>query len=276
MGRAAAHALDVRQFQEGISYGMTVKSLCLPKDLATRYKNPAQKARVLTEAWAVQRLYCPRCGGRLKALPANTRSRDFECTDCEESFQLKSKKGKFTASITGAEYRTTIENILADRHPSLILLEYTYDYYVETVEVIHRACITPSCIKPRRPLSNAARRAGWQGCIIRVDAIPSIGRIIVVRDGSWRPRDQVLRDWERAERFLRVRSVHRGWLAEVARILDELPEEFTLEEVYAFEGELAEKYPENRHIRAKIRQQLQKLRDLGVIEFQGRGRYRKR
>ena len=251
-------------------------SLHLPKDLAVHYKSPAQKARVLTEAWAVQNLYCPKCGGQLEALPANTKARDFECSGCEESFQLKSKRGRFTASITGAEYRTALENVLADRQPSLILLEYTSDYCVERVEIIHRACITPGCIKPRRPLSSTARRAGWQGCIIRVDAIPSIGRIVVVKERVWRPKDQVLSEWVRAERFLGVGTEHRGWLAEIARILDDLPDEFTLQEVYAFESELAERHPKNRHIRAKIRQQLQRLRDWGVIKFEGDGRYRKR
>lgn len=34
-------------------------------------------------------------------------------------------------------------------------------------------------------------------------------------------------------------------------------------------------YPENHHIREKIRQQLQLLRDKGIIEFVGRGRYKK-
>lgn len=35
-------------------------------------------------------------------------------------------------------------------------------------------------------------------------------------------------------------------------------------------------YPENQHIRAKIRQQMQVLRDEGFIEFLGNGEYRLR
>ena len=34
------------------------------------------------------------------------------------------------------------------------------------------------------------------------------------------------------------------------------------------------RYPENRHVRAKLRQQLQLLRDVGIVEFMGGGRYR--
>ena len=37
--------------------------------------------------------------------------------------------------------------------------------------------------------------------------------------------------------------------------------------------ELARMHPENRHVRDKIRQQLQVLRDKGFLEFVGRGEY---
>ena len=50
--------------------------------------------------------------------------------------------------------------------------------------------------------------------------------------------------------------------------------EFTLDDVYGFEAYLQAKHPENHNIRAKIRQQLQILRDKGVVRFVGRGRYR--
>ena len=51
-------------------------------------------------------------------------------------------------------------------------------------------------------------------------------------------------------------------------------EEFSLGEVYAFAGELARLHPRNHRIEPKIRQQLQRLRDLGFLEFLGRGMYR--
>ena len=52
--------------------------------------------------------------------------------------------------------------------------------------------------------------------------------------------------------------------------------EFTLDDVYAFEGALSAIYPGNRNVKPKIRQQLQVLRDRGFLEFTGRGRYRVR
>ena len=53
--------------------------------------------------------------------------------------------------------------------------------------------------------------------------------------------------------------------------------EFTLEDFnIRFEQELASLHPKNRHIRPKIRQQLQVLRDRNVLEFLGHGHYRVR
>jgi type II restriction enzyme len=48
-----------------------------------------------------------------------------------------------------------------------------------------------------------------------------------------------------------------------------------LADVYAFEPRLAALYPGNSHVRPKIRQQLQVLRDKGWLAFNGRGTYRR-
>lgn len=51
---------------------------------------------------------------------------------------------------------------------------------------------------------------------------------------------------------------------------------FSLDDVYRFEQEVGDKFPENRHVRDKIRQVLQHLRDEGTIEFiDDRGNYRR-
>ncbi|MCM6930696.1 hypothetical protein NE261_02555 [Enterococcus italicus] len=51
--------------------------------------------------------------------------------------------------------------------------------------------------------------------------------------------------------------------------------EFQLSEVYRYKDCLQLAHPENNHIEAKIRQVLQHLRDMGLIEFIGEGSYRK-
>ena len=49
---------------------------------------------------------------------------------------------------------------------------------------------------------------------------------------------------------------------------------FTLQDVYKFADFLKTKHNFNHNIDAKIRQQLQFLRDRGFIEFIGRGKYK--
>jgi type II restriction enzyme len=50
--------------------------------------------------------------------------------------------------------------------------------------------------------------------------------------------------------------------------------EFTLAELYRFEEELQQIFVSNRHIKEKIRQKLQILREKVFLEFVGRGVYR--
>jgi type II restriction enzyme len=50
--------------------------------------------------------------------------------------------------------------------------------------------------------------------------------------------------------------------------------EFELKEIYKFEEDLKILHPENNNIKAKIRQQLQFLRNKDYLEFLGRGKYR--
>lgn len=76
--------------------------------------------------------------------------------------------------------------------------------------------------------------------------------------------------------FLRdERAETRGWLIEVMKCVEQIgKKEFDLDDVYAFEAQLGNLYPSNRHVRHKIRQQLQKLRDRGYLDFVSRGYYR--
>ena len=67
----------------------------------------------------------------------------------------------------------------------------------------------------------------------------------------------------------------RGWVLDVMSCVNRLPCEFTLRDVYRFADLLKSKHPANHNINAKIRQQLQVLRDMGVIRFLGDGHYRR-
>lgn len=73
-----------------------------------------------------------------------------------------------------------------------------------------------------------------------------------------------------------VQSSLSGWKLEVFNCLNKITtQNFTLNDVYVFENYLQQTYPINRNIKDKIRQQLQYLRDLGLVEFLGAGSYRK-
>ena len=97
----------------------------------------------------------------------------------------------------------------------------------------------------------------------------------MVRDSKITPKDLVIEQWQKSL-FLRNKTLEtRGWLLEVMACCEAIGKpEFDLDEVYLFEQRLSKIYPENRHVKQKIRQQLQVLRDSGYLGFIGRGRYR--
>jgi type II restriction enzyme len=103
-----------------------------------------------------------------------------------------------------------------------------------------------------------------------------LGKIFFVQNGLVRSKEEVLAKWSQTEFVRSTGNVDaKGWLLDVLVCVERIRKrEFTLDEVYAFEGHLQAKHPENHNVKAKIRQQLQFLRDKGVIEFLGRGRYR--
>jgi len=67
-----------------------------------------------------------------------------------------------------------------------------------------------------------------------------------------------------------------SWKKDVFECLLEIDSDvFNLEEVYAYKDRLQTLHQDNRNIKPKIRQQLQYLRDIGLIEFIKPGLYKK-
>ncbi|MDA0677093.1 MAG: restriction endonuclease, partial [Chloroflexi bacterium] len=174
------------------------------------------------------------------------------------------------------EYHQALAAAKQDRFPSLLLLQYAAETWsVVNLVAVHRANITPEMLEPRKPLASGARRTGWQGCHINLERIPAAGRVVIVKDGVPRNQQEINRAWSQIDRFSEIPTRNRAWLLDVLRVVERLPIEFELNDVYSFESSLASLHPANRHIRAKIRQQLQLLRDQGLVEFCGRGNYRR-
>ena len=67
----------------------------------------------------------------------------------------------------------------------------------------------------------------------------------------------------------------RGWAIDVLNAVHNInKKEFELCDVYRYEKELSSMHPSNFHIRDKIRQQLQVLRDKNLLVFLGNGKYK--
>ena len=63
-----------------------------------------------------------------------------------------------------------------------------------------------------------------------------------------------------------IRAKERGWTLDVLNAVGSLGKtEFTTADVYSFARELEALHPDNRLVKDKIRQQLQVLRDMGLL-----------
>lgn len=251
--------------------------LHLPTTGLDNYKSASQRARICTESWGVSSLYCPACDSRrIDALPSRTHAADFTCPSCESRFQLKSKSSAFGNRVIDGAYAAMHRAIVSDETPHLFLLHYQLPKLtVENVLLILHFAFTLSLLEKRKPLSASARRAGWVGCNFLLHRIPTDARIPVIQNGRPVSSARVRKAYERLRPLEKLNAQRRGWTLDVLQIVKGLnKQEFTLKEVYDQEDALAKLHPNNTHIQPKIRQQLQVLRDLGLLKFIGSGEYR--
>jgi type II restriction enzyme len=140
--------------------------------LAGGYKSRSQIARVLTEEWGAQNLYCSVCDATaLVRTPANTRAFDFACAGCNAGYQLKGSTLWNEDRIPDAGYDAMIAAIRSDRVPNLLVMQYSVDWTVLNLLLVPSFFFTESAIQKRKPLSSSARRAGWVGCNILLGSV---------------------------------------------------------------------------------------------------------
>lgn len=247
----------------------------LPDHLEEKYRSPSQRARVLTEYWTAQNAFCPSCQLGLTQAATNAPALDFYCSTCLLAFELKSKKGRFGQKVVDGAYKVMMDQILGSTHPNLLLLAYTVDGWVKNFLLVPKRFLVPELVEKRKPLNLTARRAGWTGCNIQIGLIPADGQIYYVREGTTIDKETISHQWEKT-RFLDTLDVSsRSWLVSVMSCVRSINKPvFSLEDVYKFVPELQKLYPNNRHIKAKVRQQMQVLRDKDWLAFLGRGVYR--
>jgi type II restriction enzyme len=250
--------------------------LLLNTNIPAKYHSNSQKARIITEQWVNQNMFCPICGAEhLTQFTANKPVADFYCDNCRQEYELKSKvAASIGKTISDGAYTTMIERITSNNNPNLFYMTHN-TVSINNLILIPRYFFTPSIIEKRKPLANTARRAGWIGCNINIATIPQNCKINIVKSGIICDKLSILEDYNKIKLLQTDNIDSRGWLLDVLFCITLIPNEiFTLEQVYRFEKSLSEKHPDNRFIKAKIRQQLQILRDKGYIEFLDRGIYK--
>jgi len=252
-------------------------NLSLPTEGLEKYKSGSQRARVSTEPWGEANLYCPACDSpRINSLPTGTQAVDFSCPNCASRYQLKSSASKFGNRVIDGAYAAMHRAITADQTPNMFFLHYKLPQLtVESVLLIPRFAFSLSCVEKRPPLSSTAVRAGYVGCYFVLDRIPPDARIPIVQNARPVSSSQVRKAYNKIRALESIKVEKRGWTLDVLSAVRSLGRtEFDLPEIYALENSLKKLHPDNHHIQPKIRQQLQVLRDLGLLKFLGDGSYR--
>lgn len=253
-----------------------IETLQCDIDRGLNYKSSTQIARVVSEHWCAENLYCAACdANRLEQASPNTRALDFRCGNCSETYQVKSQKSFNLGRVVDGAYAVMLAAAQENTAPNLVILNYGQTWNVSNLVLIPSLFFTESVIQKRSPLSVKARRAGWVGCNLVLSNIPSEGKIALVQNASIVPAALVREQYRRYKKLETLDWQARGWTLDVLQRARKIgAREFTLAQMYEHEQEVAALHPGNRNIRAKIRQQLQVLRSLGLLRFvNNRGRY---
>lgn len=250
-------------------------NLTLDNKLADGYTSQSHKIGLMTENWVGSQIFCPNCGHlELGKHKNNKPVSDFFCSNCNEDYELKSKKDKMGNRILDGAYGTMIERLNSENNPSFFFLNYDIkNYKVQNFMVIPKHFFTPAIIVKRN--KGIPNRPNYIMCSIDLSLIPQSGKIFFVKNKQIEPKNKIISEWQKTL-FLRGEKEisAKGWILDIMNCVEKLGnKEFSLDEVYTFENFLSKKHPENKHIKDKIRQQLQFLRDKNYLQFLGGGKY---
>ena len=230
----------------------------------------------MSESWMHDSTFCPNCGNQsIEPYRNNNPAADFYCNSCSEDYELKCKNGSFGTKIVDGAHRTMIEKIKLESNPNFFLMTYCKQALsIQNLLVIPKHFFTTDIIEKRKPLSSQAKRSGWVGCNLLLNKIPSTGKIFLIQNQTIRNKSEILNDWGKML-FLRDESnASKAWILDIIKCIEKMNKPgFSLNDIYHFENYLAHAHPNNFHIKPKIRQQLQLLRDKGFLKFTGKGYY---
>ncbi len=246
------------------------------EDIFKKFHSKSQIAGKLTESWFEERMYCPFClNEKLSKAPNSTKVFDFTCRNCNNLFQLKAQAKPFSSRVLDGAYQPMIEAIYNNNAPNFSFMQYSpKDWLIDNLFIVPNFFFTKSCIEIRKPLTANARRAGWIGCNILLKNLPKISKIAVIDNRIMREKEYVHNEWKKLSFMKNEMAEARAWTSDVLYCINRLnKKEFTLEDIYKSENYLSKLHPKNYHIKPKIRQQLQILRDKEILIFRGSGRY---
>src|SRR4051812_22534471 len=125
------------------------------EEAQTPYTSGSQSARLWTELWVRNQVFCPNCGSpRISAFPPNQPVADFFCSTCNEEYELKSQKTKFGNRVINGAFRTMCERLAASNNPNLLLLNYDLKQRsVINLFVVPKHFFVREIIQERKPLA---------------------------------------------------------------------------------------------------------------------------
>lgn len=134
-----------------------------------------------------------------------------------------------------------LRRLAEPRSPIFLFLAYSsVSSLVLNLFAIPPYLLGASAVVERQPLAPTARRAGWIGCSIRLDRVPTAGRIDYVKDGVAIPKSLVLETWRRTTFLASIGGLEqRSWTLCVMRCIESLQTDtFMLSDMYGFQAQL--------------------------------------
>ncbi|QND32400.1 hypothetical protein HB772_09040 [Sinorhizobium meliloti] len=136
------------------------------------------------EQRVIQDCHCPKCKRTktLVRLPPNFKCADVICDFCGYLAQVKASSAKqlerLPKSILGAAWGPQLARMQAAIYFPLyvVLVAPTQEY---SIFYLSADLQEPEMFKPRKPLSESARRAGWQGFVYDMQCVE--GRAVRLR-----------------------------------------------------------------------------------------------
>ncbi|MFZ0335974.1 MAG: DpnI domain-containing protein [Candidatus Acidiferrales bacterium] len=202
----------------------------LPRTGLGRYKSNSQRARIATEAWGEENLYCLNCdSNELSRRPPNTKAVDYICPNCDALFQLKAQSHSFGKKIVDAAYGAMLQKIREDQTPNLVALHYESDSWrVRNLFFVPHFAFSISAIEKRKPTRPAGRTSDWIGCNILLEGIPPDAWIPLVEDGKPTNPRLARKQFAKIRPLAKLRPEMRGWTLDVLNLVRSLHKQTSL------------------------------------------------